>query len=83
MKTYSTKQVAELVGVHRVTLQTWLLDGKIKEPRRLKAGGMNVRVWTDRDIKRVFAYKEKFYCKGRGRPKPTPQSRRKFRKKGV
>ena len=83
MKTYSTKQVAEMVGVHRVTLQTWLLDGKIKEPRRIKAGGMDVRIWTKKDVERVRKYKEKFYCKGRGRPKPSPQSRRKLRKKGV
>ena len=75
MKTYSTKQVAEIVGVHRVTLQGWLLDKKIKEPRRLTEGGIDVRVWTERDIERVHKYKEQFYRKGRGRPKPTPDNR--------
>ena len=67
MKTYSTKQVADMVSVHRVTLQTWLLAGKIEEPRRIKIGGIDARIWTDRDVERVRKYKEKFYRKGRGR----------------
>ena len=75
MKTYSTKQVAQMVGVHRVTLQGWLLDNKFKEPRRLREGGIDVRIWTDRDVERVRKYKEKFYRKGRGRPKPTAQKK--------
>ena len=67
MKTYSTKQVAQAVGIDRVTLQRWLLGGKIREPRRVKNGGMDFRIWTDRDVERVRRYKEAFYCKGRGR----------------
>ena len=73
MKTYSTKQVADMVSVHRVTLQLWLLAGKIKEPRRIKNGGVDARIWTDRDVERVRKYKEKNYRKGRGRKPKAKQ----------
>lgn len=66
MTIYSTKKVAQAVGINRVTLQRWLLAGKIREPRRVKNGGLDFRIWTDRDVERVRRYKEQFYCKGRG-----------------
>ena len=55
-----------MIDIHRVTLQRWLLSGKIKEPRRIKNGGIDARIWTDRDVERVRKYKEKFYWEGRG-----------------
>ncbi len=58
-----------MVGIHKVTLQRWLLDGKIAEPRRMKNGGVDVRIWTDADVERVRRYKARFYRKGRGRKK--------------
>jgi hypothetical protein len=67
MKTYSTAQVARMIGVHKVTLQRWLLDGKTAEPKRIKNGGVDARVWTDRDVVRIRKYKEENYRKGRGR----------------
>jgi hypothetical protein len=67
MKTYSTVQVARMIGVHKVTLQRWLLGGKTAEPRRITNGGMDLRLWTDRDIERVRKYKQENYRKGRGR----------------
>ena len=74
MKAPSTKQVAQIVGVSRVTLQRWLVDGKVKEPRRLRGGGMDVRLWTARDVERVRKYKAKFYMKGRGPKKATAKT---------
>lgn len=71
-KSLSTLQVARMVGVHKVTLQRWLLDGKIPEPRRISNGGVDARVWTERDIDRVRKYKQENYRKGRGR-KPKPK----------
>jgi hypothetical protein len=58
---------SRLVGVNPVTLQRWLIDGKVKEPKNVRAGQMKLRVWTDADVARVKAYKLKFYRKGRGR----------------
>jgi hypothetical protein len=74
MQTRSTAQVASKIGVHKVTLIRWLLDGKVPEPRRVKQGGQEVRVWTDRDVERVHKFKQENYRKGRGRkPKPKPK----------
>ena len=69
VRTYSTKQVAGMVGINRVTLQRWLLSGKLAEPRRVSSGGVDFRVWTDRDVERVRKYKAAHYRKGRGRKK--------------
>jgi len=56
-----------MIGVDRVTLQRWLISGKLKEPKKVKAGSVEVRIWTDRDIERVRKYKQENYRKGRGR----------------
>jgi hypothetical protein len=69
MKDFSTKQVADNVSISRVTLQRWLLSGKLSEPNRIQAGGVDVRVWTQLDLERVRRYKETHYRKGRGRKK--------------
>jgi len=68
---YSTKQVANMAGINRVTLQRWLLAGKLAEPRRMTEGGVDARLWTERDIARVKKFKEANYCKGRGRKKKS------------
>ena len=75
MKIHSTGTVAKMVGVHVVTLKRWLLDGKVSEPRRVRTGGFEARLWTNRDVERVRRYKEKFYRKGRGR-KPKKKAKR-------
>jgi excisionase family DNA binding protein len=35
---YTTKQVAEMAGIHKDTLLRWLREGKIEEPKRNKNG---------------------------------------------
>ena len=72
MKAYSTAQVAKKAGVSKLTLVRWLLASKLKEPRRVNQGGVEVRIWTDHDVERVQDYKRKNYRKGRGR-KPKPK----------
>jgi len=67
MKSYSTAHVAKILGVHKMTLIRWLLGGKIAEPRRLTNGGVNARLWNDRDVERARKYKLENYRKGRGR----------------
>jgi excisionase family DNA binding protein len=69
MRTYSTAQAAQLIGVHKTTLKRWLISGKVSEPRRIGNGGISARVWTGRDIERVRKFKTAHYCKGRGRKK--------------
>ncbi len=67
MRTYSTKQVAQMAGVSRGTLARWLRSGKFKEPRRIRGGGIDARVWTARDVERVRKWKAAHYWEGRGR----------------
>ncbi len=71
MRTYSTGEVARLVGVDKKTLLRWLWHGKISEPARRSNGGQDVRIWKERDLVRVRQYKEANYRKGRGRKKET------------
>jgi predicted site-specific integrase-resolvase len=61
-----------MIGINRVTLQRWLIDGKVKEPKKVSNGGVEFRIWTDRDVERVGKYKQENYRKGRGR-KPKPK----------
>jgi hypothetical protein len=72
MKNYSTARVASEVGISKLTLVRWLTAGKIREPRRVKQGGIELRLWTARDVERVRRYKQDNYRKGRGR-KPKPK----------
>ncbi len=70
-KAYSTGQVVRKLGIGRMTLVRWLKSDKSLEPRRIRDGGMDVRVWTDRNVERVLKYKEVHYRKGRGRRKKS------------
>ena len=67
----STVEVAKLLGIHRVTLEEWIRQGKVKPPKTIRIGGQNYRLWTEREIERVRKHKSKFYRKGRGRKKQT------------
>jgi predicted site-specific integrase-resolvase len=69
MVTYLTAHVAAIVGVSKNTLLNWLYSGKIPEPRRRVEAGLEVRLWSDRDVNRVKKFKELNYRKGRGRKK--------------
>ena len=73
MQTHSTAEAAEKIGVSKLTLIRWLLAGKVKEPRRVKQGGIELRLWTDADVERVRKFKQENYRKGRGR---KPKSKR-------
>ncbi len=67
--TYSTKQVAELVGIHWVTLHRWMTSRKVRASQRIPLNGMVLSRWTVADVERVRRYKASYYCKGRGRKK--------------
>ena len=53
MKQYSTREVAEILGLHLVTIQMYIAEGKIPAPPLLKVGKGKLRIWTDEDIKSV------------------------------
>jgi len=53
MKSYTTKEVAEKLGVHRVTLQEWIAKGWVPVPQLQTIGGGLVRLWSNADIERA------------------------------
>jgi len=55
-KFYSTKEVLKKVGVSRNTLFLWFKQGKVPEVRRDRNG---YRVFNDRDIEVILAFKNK------------------------
>jgi DNA-binding transcriptional MerR regulator len=69
MRNYSTSEAARAVGIHPITLHRWVLQGKIKGPRKQRIGGIVIRLWSERDLERVRKYKAAHYRKGRGRKK--------------
>lgn len=69
MATYSTTEVAGMVGIHWVTLHRWKAAGKVRATQRIQLSGMVLSRWTKADVERVRKYKASHYCKGRGRKK--------------
>jgi len=53
MKTYSTREVAALLGISLMTLQRYIAAGKISAPSVQYVGGSRFRAWTERDVERV------------------------------
>jgi hypothetical protein len=50
---YTTSEAAERLGKHPTTLRRWVRSRKVPAPPRMRSTGMNARVWTDSDIKKV------------------------------
>jgi excisionase family DNA binding protein len=69
MKTYSTVQVAKLLGVTPDTLHRWIRQKKVKAPEIEHVGGVQVRLWSDEEVERVRKYKADHYW-GLGGSKP-------------
>jgi DNA-binding transcriptional MerR regulator len=55
-QTFTTQMVADLAGVTKRCILNWLRDNKISEPDRDRN---QYRVWTQRDLSLVLAYKAK------------------------
>jgi excisionase family DNA binding protein len=75
VKTYTTVQVAKLLGIGRDTIYRWMRAKKIRGSRVIRVGtgdSFQVRYWTDRDVARIKKYMQQNYRKGRGR-KPKPK----------
>jgi excisionase family DNA binding protein len=68
----TTAEAAREVGLHPVTLQRWIADGKVKAPKPTLVGAVGYRLWTARDIISLKKIKEQIHRKGRGR-KPKPK----------
>ena len=72
MENPSTRQVAEQINISRSTLERWIANGELRPPKRVRSGGLRLRLWTPKDIERVRRLKQTSYGKGRDR-KPRPR----------
>lgn len=75
MATYSTIQVAELLGITSDTLHRWIRQGLVKAPSIQSLGGMRVRIWSEEQVEAVRKYKAEHYHK-----KPHRKKRKKLTK---
>jgi len=53
MSDVSTREAARKLGISLISLQRYIAAKKISAPKLQSIGGVRVRLWTDRDIKRV------------------------------
>jgi len=61
---YSTAEVAKVIGVSKKTLLRWLWDGKVAEPKQtVTMGRVDARIWSAADLERARAFKEGNYRK--------------------
>jgi excisionase family DNA binding protein len=68
---YSTREVAEKVGVSKETILRWLRTGKVPEPDRDRNGW---RIFSDEDVEEVLRYKNRVI------PSPKKVQRKLFNK---
>ncbi len=76
MKSYTTEEAAEAVGISRATLQAWIASGQFKAPDVRLVEGKAVRLWNADDLAKLKSVKAEIYRKGRGR-KPKGSGKRK------
>jgi excisionase family DNA binding protein len=69
MKTYSTVEVANLLGVGNDTLHRWIHSGVISAPPVQRLGNVRVRLWTEKEVEKVKKYKTSHYWGKGGRKK--------------
>jgi excisionase family DNA binding protein len=71
MTSYSTIQVAKLLGITSDTLHRWIREGKVKAPSIKSLSGMRVRIWSEEQVEGARKYKAEHY-----RKKPNRKKRR-------
>ena len=52
----TTREVARIVGVSRVTIQKWIRQGRIQAPSKTFQGRRVVRLWSKRHVEEVTRY---------------------------
>ena len=62
-KTYSTIQVAKLLGVTSDTIHRWIRERSIQAPPVQSLAGMKVRLWSEKDVSKAREYKTERYRK--------------------
>jgi hypothetical protein len=53
MNGYSMRQAAKKLGIDQATLARYVATGKVPAPRGIVVNGIEIRSWTDADVKKV------------------------------
>jgi hypothetical protein len=53
MKTFSTRQAANKLGITNVSLIRYIKAGKVPTPKSATSGGMTIHFWTEEQIEHV------------------------------
>jgi excisionase family DNA binding protein len=76
MKTYSTVQVAKVLGISSDTIHRWIREGMVTAPQTQSLGGVRVRLWTENELEQVRKYKaEHYWGKGSQRKRKSRNKR--------
>jgi excisionase family DNA binding protein len=57
MKTYTTREAAEFIGISHQTLYTWIAGKHIKAPEPIVAGRRTLRLWSKAQLKAAKKFK--------------------------
>jgi len=53
MKTYSSNQAAQKLGITSMTLSRYIKAGKVPKPRAATSGGMTIHFWTEAQVEHL------------------------------
>jgi len=53
MDTFSTRQVAKMLGIQPKTLSRYIAAGKVPAPKTVQLGGLRVHAWSKRDVEHL------------------------------
>ena len=71
MKTYTTVQTAQKLGISRNTIYRWIRGRKIKAARFVSTNGVEfrIRLWTEKDLRDIRKFMRRSYVPRAGRKK--------------
>jgi predicted DNA-binding transcriptional regulator AlpA len=53
MDSFSTRQVAKMLGLGAKTLSHYIAIGKVPTPKIVRLGGLRIHAWSQQDIERL------------------------------
>lgn len=53
MKSLSTRQAAQKLGITSMTLSRYIKAGKVPKPKTATSGGITIHFWTEEEIEHV------------------------------
>lgn len=77
MASYSTREAAQKLGIHFITLHRYILSKKVPAPEVQTLGGVKFRVWSEADIERVREILPKIANGRKTRHKKQTQTKKK------